>query len=101
MSSTPSSSSRSLRMPKSIDDPDQILLWSLDEFIVVAVLFGVGIIFAQLMISIVASYFFLKAFRRYREGRPIGFMQHVLYWTGLTGMETTTVRNPFIRRFFP
>lgn len=98
--SSATSSSRSLRMPKSIDEPDQILLWSFEEFMVVAVLFGLGIVFAQLMVAMGSSYFFLKIFRRYREGRPTGFMQHIMYWSGLRGLETTTVRNPFIRRFF-
>lgn len=93
--------SQGVRMPKTIDDPDQILLWSMDEFIVVAGLVGVGIVFAQLFIAIVSSFFFLKLYRRFREGRPAGFIQHMLYRSGLTGLETTTIRNPFIRRFFP
>ena len=95
------STGQGIRMPKTIDDPDQILLWSMDEFIVVAGLIGVGITFAQLFLSMVGAFFFLKVYRRFREGRPRGFIQHGLYRSSLTGLETVTIRNPFIRRFFP
>lgn len=94
-------SSGGLRMPKTLDDPDQILLWSMDEFIVVAILFGLGITFHQLSISMISAFIFLKVYRRYRDGRPRGFMQHVMYWHGFAGRETVTIRNPFIRKFFP
>ena len=88
-------------MPKSIDDPAQVLLWSLDEFVLVAVLFGVGLTFRQLTIAVISIFILLKVYRRFRDGRPNGFLQHFMYWHGFAGSETSTVRNPFIRRFLP
>ena len=98
MSSTPPGTRR---MPKSLNDPTQVLLWSLDEFIVVAILFGVGLIFRQLLLAIACIFIFLKVYRRFRDGRPNGFFQHLMYWYGFSGSETSSVRNPFIRRFLP
>ena len=89
------------RMPKSIDDPAQVLLWSMDEFVMVAVLFGVGLTFRQLTASVIFIFIFLKVYRRFRDGRPNGFLQHIMYWYGFAGSETTSIRNPFIRRFLP
>jgi len=89
------------QMPKSLDDPDQVLLWSIDELLPVAVLFGLGITMHQLTAAVVGIVVFLKVYRRFRDGRPAGYLQHLAYWYGFTGAETTTVKNPFIRRFLP
>lgn len=89
------------RMPRSIDEPDQILLWSIDELLPVGILFGLGIVMHQLIGAIVMIVIFLKVYRRFRDGRPNGYLTHLAYWYGLAGPQTATVRNPFIRRFLP
>lgn len=89
------------RMARSIDEPDQVLLWSVDELIPVAVLFGIGITMHQLLASIALIFAFLRVYRRFRDGRPNGYLGHQLYWYGFAGSETITVRNPFIRRYVP
>ena len=88
-------------MPRSIDEPDQVLLWSVDELIPVAVVFGVGIFIHQLTIAVCSIYFCVKLYRRYRDGRPLGFTQHFMYWYGFSGKDTVTIRNPYIVRFLP
>lgn len=89
------------KMPKTIDSPDQILLWSIDELIPVIVIFGLGIIMHQLTIAVILIFASLKFYRRFRDGRPAGYFAHLMYWYGLAGAETLTIRNPFIRRFLP
>jgi conjugal transfer pilus assembly protein TraL len=88
-------------MPRSLDDPDQMLLWSVDELVPVAVCFGLGITMHQMTAAVVGIFVFLKVYRRFRNGRPNGYMQHIMYWYGFAGNETVTIRNPFIRRFLP
>ncbi len=88
-------------MPRTIDEPDQVLLWSVDELIPVATIFGIGITSHELTASVVLIFLFLKSYRRFREGRPNGYFQHIMYWYGFAGNETMTIRNPFIRRFLP
>jgi len=88
-------------MPRSLDEPDQVLLWSIDELIPVATVFGLGITMHQLTAAVVCIVLFLKFYRRFRDGRQSGYFQHVMYWYGFAGHETVTVRNPFIRRFLP
>lgn len=97
MSTTP----HGVPMPRSIDDPDQILLWSIDELIPVVVIFGLGITMHQLTISVVSIILFLNFYRKFRDGRPNGYLQHLMYRYGFAGSETVTIRNPFIRRFLP
>lgn len=89
------------RMPKSLDGPQQILLWPMDEFAIVAVIFGVGIFVKQLTIAIVVIFAFLKLYRKFRDGRQAGYLLHFLYWLGFSGHETFAVRNPFVRRYIP
>lgn len=93
--------SQGKNMPRSIDEPDQILLWSVDELLPVAIIFGLGITLHQLLASIALIFVFLKGYRRFRDGRPAGYIGHQMYWYGFIGNETITIRNPFIRRFLP
>ena len=92
---------RSLRFPKSIDEADQVLLWSMDEFIIVAGMFGLGVVFRQLTFAVIAIIVFVKVYRRFREGNQPGFGLHFAYWYGFAGHETVTIRNPFTRRYLP
>lgn len=87
------------KLPKSIDDTGQILIWSTDEFVPVMALFGVGLVFQQLIICMIAAWIVLKVYRRFRDGRPDGFLLHMAYWWGLASPNTRTLPNAFIRRF--
>lgn len=88
------------RMPRTVDDPAQVFFWAIDELIVVLVLVGGGIFSGKLMWCLLAAFLWTRLYRRFREGRPDGFLQHYLYWYGLGGPKRPTVPNPFIRSFY-
>ena len=88
-------------IPKYIDDPPHLLLWSADEFVPLALALLVGIFLDQKLICLAAGLLAVRFYRRYRDGRPDGLPLHALYWLGLYPSKAFTIPNPFIRRFYP
>lgn len=90
------------RIPNYIDDPQQMFMWSADEFVPVAALMAVGFLIGQLTIMLVALYFLLKVYRRYRDGNPNGHIFHFLFWYGIvTSKRSRSFKNAFIRSYIP
>jgi len=90
-----------ITLPKYIDDPITLLIWSADEFVPFAAVLLIGMLMGQLTMALVLSALVIKAYRRFRDNRPDGIALHALYWSGLLPSSSLSVPNPFIRRFYP
>lgn len=88
-------------LPKYIDDPITLLIWSADEFVPFSAVLLIGMLIGQLTIALILSALVIKAYRRFRDNRPDGFPLHVAYWWGLLPSSALSVPNPYIRRFLP
>jgi conjugal transfer pilus assembly protein TraL len=88
-------------IPKHIDDPVTLLVWSADEFVPAAFLMMLGMLIGQLLIMLILSVIVLKAYRRFRDNRPDGYALHAAYWIGMLPSQAITIPNPFIREFYP
>ena len=88
-------------IPKHIDDPVTLLVWSADEFAPAAFMLILGILIGQVTAMIVLSVIAIKAYRRFRDNRPDGFPLHAAYWVGILPSKAATIPNPFIREFYP
>ena len=82
-------------IPKHIDDPVTLLVWSADEFAPAAFMLILGILIGQ--VTAIA----IKGYRRFRDNRPDGFPLHAAYWVGMLPSKAGTIPNPFIREFHP
>jgi conjugal transfer pilus assembly protein TraL len=90
-------------IPNYLDDPQQILFWEFDEFILLAIAFGVGIMVNYLGVLIVWGLVGIKFYRKIKDRQANGFLLHAMYWyAGLSSSETAPTSRPlsFIRRFF-
>lgn len=90
-------------IPNYLDDPHQILFWEFDEFILLAIAFGVGIMVDYLGILILSGLVGIKFYRKIKDRQANGFLMHALYWyAGLGSSEQLPTSLPlsFIRRFF-
>lgn len=90
-------------IPNYIDDPQQILFWEFDEFILLSIAFGVGIMVNFLGVLILSGLAGVKLYRRIKDRQANGFLLHALYWYASLGDdETPPTSRPlaFIRRFF-
>ena len=84
-------------IPKTIDDPIHLLLWSTDEIVPFMVCMLIDQFIPALAFGVIA----VKFHRRFRDNRPDGYTLHANYWLGLLPGKTLTIPNPFIRRFYP
>ena len=90
-------------IPNYLDDPQQILFWELDEFLLLAMMFGVGLMVNFLGLMLVTGLISIKFYRKIKDRQANGFMFHWAYWhMGLGCSEATPTSKPlsFIRRFF-
>ena len=90
-----------ITLPKYIDDPITLLIWSADEFVPFAAVLLIGMLIGQLSIALILSALVIKAYRRFRDNRPDGFPLHAAYWAGLLPSSAVSMPNPYIRRFHP
>lgn len=90
-----------VRIPRHADEPPHLLLWSLDEVapIICGMLFG--LLISQVFICMVAGFFAVKFYKRFRDNHPDGFFAHLLYWSGIPLWSNAHFPNPMIRRFIP
>lgn len=88
-------------LPKHIDDPVTLLIWSADEFAPAAFCLILGVLVGQVTVMLGVSVVAIKTYRRFRDSRPDGFPLHAAYWIGLLPSQAGTIPNPFIREFYP
>lgn len=86
-------------LPRTIDEPPQILLWSADELIPLMTCMGIGILTAHFFIMLVIGIAAWRALRRYKESRPDGYLLHMIYWSGLPIGTSRLLPNPYRRRW--
>jgi conjugal transfer pilus assembly protein TraL len=91
-----------VQIPRRIDDPPHILMWSADELIPMAVGLSFGMMIGKATICFLVGYMFTRYYRRYRDSHPDGYFLHLLFWVGIIKkMTAKTMKNPYIRRFYP
>ena len=88
-------------IPKTIDDPIHLLLWSADEIVPFMVCMLTGMLIDQFIPALAIGVIAVKFYRRFRDNRPDGYTLHAIYWLGLLPSKAITIPNPFIRRFSP
>jgi conjugal transfer pilus assembly protein TraL len=90
-------------IPNYLDDPQQMLFWEIDEFILLAFMFGIGIMVNYLGTLVLFGVIAVKYYRKLKDRQPPGFLLHAAYWyTGLGSSDVgpSSCPIPFIRRFF-
>jgi conjugal transfer pilus assembly protein TraL len=90
-----------IKLPKSIDEPDQFLLWSTDEFIPLATFMILGMFFRQLLLCFLLGLGMVQIYKKFKYSRPDGYLLHLLYWIGLLPRQSKTIVNPFEREWLP
>ena len=92
-------SEEALALPRHVDEPPVMLMWTSDEVGVFFFLFIMGFMIEQTLIALVLGYFAVKMMRRFKNTRPNGYLIHILYWAGVSVSEARTLPNPYERNF--
>lgn len=88
-----------VRIPTEIDTPGQVLLWSTDEFLPFMTFLVIGNLIGHLIVFCLLGGVIGHLYRRYKNTRPNGYLNHLLYWFGLRGEKGLTYVSPFKREF--
>ncbi|MBZ9574493.1 type IV conjugative transfer system protein TraL [Modicisalibacter sp. MOD 31.J] len=91
--------SHDMELPRTIDEPPQLMLWSADELIPLMSCVGIGIITDHFMIMLFVGIVLWRVLRRYKDSRPDGYLLHMVYWTGLPIGSSRIFVNPFRRHW--
>jgi len=90
-----------LKIPTEIDTPHQVLLWATDEFVPFMIFLVIGNLIGHLIMFCFLGGVMGHLYRRYKNTRPDGYLNHLLYWAGFKTQQGITYVNPFIREFLP
>lgn len=90
-----------VRIPRRVDEPPHLLMWSADELAPMLIGLVVGVILGKAFACTVIGLVITNFYRKFRDNHPDGYLLHMLYWTGLPMTKSKTFKNPYIRRFLP
>ena len=90
-----------LKLPRDLDQPQRLLIWTIDQFVPFAFAIVVGIatewFFTSLAVGLIGAW----VVGRFRDTRADGFLLHMLYWYGFVPTKARSAINPFVRRVLP
>lgn len=80
---------RNIPIPRYIDAPPQLFFWELDEFFILAFMFGCGIIVGGLATfgGIALGLFMVRMFRRYKTNGLPGQLNHLAHWKNIFNLN--------------
>jgi conjugal transfer pilus assembly protein TraL len=89
------------KIPRTLDQPITLLLWSADELVPFCAVVVIGMLMGQFLIALVVALGVTRAYRRFRDIHPDGYLFHLAYWYGFMPISSRHFPNPFIRTFYP
>ncbi|MFC0180966.1 type IV conjugative transfer system protein TraL [Thorsellia kenyensis] len=90
-----------IEIPSYIDEPPHFLLWSADEMAPILLGLVLGIFIEQAFVLTALGLVFTKLYRRFRNGKPDGYLLHYMYWKGVLPLNAKSIPNPFVRSYYP
>lgn len=93
--------SKKIDIPKRIDEPIHILVWTIDVFAPTMVGMVLGVITDKMALCLGAGLIISYVYSRHRDSKPNGFLLHCLYVIGIGFCRGWSFINPYIKRFFP
>lgn len=92
---------RPVVIPRRVDEPPHLLLWSIDELAPILIGMFCGIMFENMGLFLVMGVVLANFYRKYRDNHPDGFFLHAIYWLGLPITRSRSFKNPFCRQYLP
>jgi len=90
-----------VQIPRRIDEPPHVMLWSLDEVAPIMLGMVIGAFVGSALTFTLAGALLTNLYRRFRENHSDGYLLHAIYWGGFLPSKARSFHNPFIRRLIP
>ncbi|WP_019002358.1 type IV conjugative transfer system protein TraL [Succinimonas amylolytica] len=88
-----------IEIPRYVDDPPVILLWSVDEITPLLAGLFLGIQLGQALLCTVLGLLMTHFYRKCLDASQDGFLAGFMYWYGLWSVRGRIFPNPFIREY--
>ena len=88
-----------IQQPVYLDEPLQILLWSIDEVVPIIGGLVIGMAISQAFICLLLGVAVTHFYRRFRDNHAASYLRHMVYRWGFYASDARTVVNPFIRNW--
>jgi len=75
-------------IPRYVDDPPQILFFSLDEFVLIMLFAVLGELWGMLFPGILLGVGIARIFKKLQEGAMPGLLYHMLFWIGIVTFKS-------------
>lgn len=73
------------RIPSTLDDPEKLAFWTIDEFVVLIGSFLIGIAFSRFVEGIVIGFFGVWLLKKLKKGESLNKLRHALFWVAPQG----------------
>ena len=80
------------QIPRRLDDPELIGLWTIDEFLALVIPFAWGILAQHIFLGIAIALSAWFALRKAKAGQATSWLLHAAYWylpSGFVGLKLT------------
>lgn len=74
------------RIPATLDEPEKMAFWTIDEFIILIGGFMVGILFSRFVEGILAGFAGVYAIKKFKRGESLNILRYGLYWIAPSGI---------------
>lgn len=90
-----------VRIPRRVDEPPHILLWSADELAPLILGLVIGMVIEKALLCTLGGLLVTRLYSRFRDNHQDGYLLHLIYKMGLLHTKARSMVNPFIKNFFP
>jgi conjugal transfer pilus assembly protein TraL len=74
------------RIPGSLDDPEKLAFWTIDEFVVLIGMFMIGILLGRFVPGILAGFAGVFVLKKLKRGESLNVLRFALYWIAPSGI---------------
>ncbi|MDM1717348.1 type IV conjugative transfer system protein TraL [Thiopseudomonas alkaliphila] len=92
---------KQVEIPRRVDDPPHLLLWSTDELAPILVGMFCGVMFGNMGLFLIFGGIVAHFYGKYRDNHPDGLFLHAIYWMGFPIARSRIFKNPYCRQYLP
>ncbi len=90
-----------VEIPRRVDEPPHLLLWSMDELAPILVGMFCGVMFGSMGLFLILGMVVAHFYGKYRDNHPDGLFLHIIYWMGFPIVRSRLFTNPYCRQYLP
>lgn len=74
------------RIPSTLDEPEKLAFWTVDEFAVLIGGFMIGILLTHFVEGIIAGFIGVYGLKKFKKGESLSLLRYAVYWVAPSGL---------------